>query len=247
MTILIGLKHNGTTILISDTRVSFGKTPKHMDFSLKSGLLFPSCLYAGTGDVKDIRIFVRKLKSHLTSRKWRPFIWYWKRFHQFSATYNFPLAADRQFKLILASRADEESKLFVLDSGTGEIKEQPDIIMLGAGADLLEDPLKEYWAINRPSLEEEFKKFPPFVLGYALCHLLMTLAQGDYSESLARYGVGGVFHFVYQTADNENRQGPAVYDIVLVSEQKKIIAHILFRVTFEKMAMIVEHGPTKSF
>lgn len=246
MTLLVGLKYKYTSILISDTRVSYEHRSDVMDFSLKSGFLFPGCVYAATGDMSEIRKFIIKVKSDLTSKTWKTYKFYWEKFNTITGKYHFSINSKKNFKLLLASRAQRESILYVLDSSTGLINTCGDFVILGSGGKFAGD-IRDYWNNTKSVYEEEFRGYPSYIMGYAICQVLTILGQGEYNKIFNKYHVGGVFHFSYQDSRGEYRQGPAVYDVIHISRQDKIIVHILFRVTFEKMAMIVEYGPKKSF
>jgi hypothetical protein len=193
-----------------------------------------------------MRLFIVRLKTFLTGRD-TP-IGFWNKFLGFIKSYDWFEAAS-PFTLLLASRHTGRSILYVFESSTQRVTEQGDFVTLGSGRLLLDPVVDRLRAERHASIKAELAErgAPAWFFGYYYCLALVEHAQGDAYAELNRVGVGGIFHFSYQTSTEECRQHPAVYVIVSAFVEKKVITYTLYRVTFEEMALIVENGAENSF
>lgn len=245
MTYVIGIRSNDTSAVICDSRVSFGKS-EGMNYMLKSGLLFPGCHYAAVGYTKPMRQLVIRLKEYLTGRN--TFNGFWDKFVGFVKNYD-GFDANHAFQLLLMSRHTGRSTLYLLDSASRSVTVQGDFVTLGSGKEILDPVVEEIWKERHVEIMEllQEQEAPTWFFGYFYCLALMEYVQGVAYDTLNRAGVGGVFHFSYQTTKEEYRQHPAVYVIVSPFVEKKIITYTLYRITFEEMALVVENGAEQSF
>ena len=243
MTYIVGVRNGDTGILISDTRVSFGRRRQNgFNYSLKSGLLFPGCGYAGTGFTEPMRRFIARFKNRTRPNAT------WAVFSEFASSYT-EHKPDQPFQLVLMSRHSGESRFYLYESATGTISEQPEVVTAGSGKVVLDQFLHDFRRERNDMIVAHLREHdaPLWFCGYYYCLALMELAQGDMYNDLNRHGVGGVFHFSYQDSQREHRQHPAVYVIVRVMPENRTLLHTLYRVTFEQMALVIEEGSTRSF
>ena len=242
VTYVAGIRNGDVGVLLTDTRTSFGaRGEKGFNFSLKTGLLFRGCVYAGCGYVEPMRRFITRFKRRLGTTGT------WEAFTTFATSYTEHVPG-LPFQLVLMSRHSGESRFYHYDSTKGEISEQPDGMTIGSGTEILD----RYLQTLREERNEMFVAYlrehsaPPWFFGYFYCLALMEYVQGDKYTEANRYGVGGVFHFSYQDSQSEHRQHPAVYVIVRVMPETKTLLYTLYRVTFEEMALVIEDGTTRS-
>lgn len=237
MTYLVGMKYGTYSAIICDTRVTFDdKNRESSNFSLKSGSLFPGCMYALCGSFPDARQFLMRSKDYLTGT---PIHGLWDRFADFAQSYNFPNQDHQQFELLLSSRHAGAPTLYVLDSRSRCICAHGDLVTLGSGKPLLDDFVKanfaQYPNWTNPGATN-LPEFPPFFL----CLLLMELVQGYEVSLFEKHGVGGYFHFSYQTTQIESRQPPTVYVLCNLSAEKQTIYTWVYRIAFAEAALVVE-------
>jgi hypothetical protein len=147
------------------------------------------------------------------------------------------------------SRHSGQSQFYLYDSATNEIIEEGDYITLGSGKDVMDEYLRAFRKERNEMIMAHLREHdaPLWFFGYYYCLALMEFVQGDAYDAANRHGVGGVFHFSYQDNELEHRQHPAVYVIVRVMPENRTLVHTLYRVTFEKMALVVEDGTKRSF
>lgn len=72
----------------------------------------------------------------------------------------------------------------------------------------------------------------------------MAFSQGQSYDELQKYGVGGVFHYLCQTADSEHVQEAALYAVISLFDSHKQISYTVYRVLFGEMALVIENGAT---
>lgn len=242
MSYIIGLKIEGTTAIISDTRVTFGDGGGQ-DSALKTGNIFPGCIYGGAGDADAMRIFIQYVKLGLTTKEKRSFSVFWDMFTDIISTFRFEDNGD--FELILSSRHSGIPELYYLNSKTKSLSKQDDFITIGSGKAILDNDLFEYISATKNSFLDSLKQnnFETFYYPYFYCLWLMERGQGVERPKLQDIGVGGIFHYSYQTDDTEHRQQPAVY--VLNKAFGYEIYSYIYHVTFEGPALIITNPGTE--
>ena len=72
------------------------------------------------------------------------------------------------------------------------------------------------------------------------CLWLSELTMGFEVTKLEKIGVGGLFHFCFQTNKKEGRQQPSVFIFSVPDIKKKAIYNYMYRVTFVER-YLVEH------
>lgn len=246
MTYIVGIRSDQIIVLIADSRVSFGNRDMNHNFSLKSGHIFPGCIYAASGDAGAMRDFIKRAKNFLTGRRTQPE--FWDMFVRYFQSYDW-FARGNEFQLLLSSRHSGEPRLYIADSSTATITEcTEDIVTLGSGSSLLDSHLRNVYQQQHRSILDEIRRqdAPDWFLGYWYCLALTELAQGSMACDLNDIGVGGIFHFSYQTCTEEHRQHPAVYDIVATLPTQQA-SHYIYRITFEQMALVVENPAEQKY
>lgn len=246
MTYILGLRDSGTSLVICDTRVTFDDAGKAgMNYSLKSGLFFPGCHYAGAGYTRPMRRFIVRCKKNLTGRD--SLTGFWSRFVEFASRYD-EYDEREPFELLLTSRHTGTPEFHIFRSSSRSVERQGDLVTLGTGRTILDPVVHQLYRAQHADMMDQLRQqeLPAYCYGYFYCLALMEYVQGDAYQQLERDGVGGVFHFSYQTATNEHRQDPAVYVIVTPFPERKTLTFTLYRVTFERMALVVENGASRS-
>lgn len=245
MTYVVGLRDGDTGIVLCDSRVTFDRGPS-LNSALKSGRLFPGCHYAAVGEAEPMRRFVVRAKTFLTGRN-TP-VGFWNVFLGYAVAYD-RFDDDRPFTLLLMSNHTGRPTFYTFESGSRAVTERGDLVTLGSGKPLLDPIINALWRERQVGIRADISErgAPEWFFGYYYCLALMEHAQGDAYAELNRAGVGGAFHFSCQTSTEDFRQHPAVYTIVSAFEQRKILTYTLYRVTFEKMALVVENGAERSF
>jgi hypothetical protein len=222
MTYVVALSQPGINTLIVDTRVSWKDRDGEWhgsNTSLKSGLLFPGCMYARVGSSFGSRAFIREFKRSIMWKK--PSITnVWDRFEEFARDYPYedPLA----FKLVLSSRHSGSPDFYVLDSQKGLTLVPVDhysIATFGSGKDVLDEIVKDKigkriqefleFSLNNRDVVGSLKPhlMVPYLLSMWLCQLSLIWKKND----LESVKVGGVFHFNMQSGTSESGQRPALY------------------------------------
>ena len=258
MTYVVALSQPGLNSTIVDTRVSWRNRDGEWhgsNSSLKSGLLFPGCMYARIGSVDGSRNFIREFKGSILWKK-LSITNAWDRFVEFTEKYPYedPLA----FKLVLSSRHSGAPEFYVLDSQKGLSLLQIDdysIATFGSGKEVLDEIVKEKigtriqefldFTLNNTDAGEYLN--PHFVVPYLMSMWLCQLSLTHRSHDLEQNKVGGVFHFNMQSTTAESGQRPALYIFnlsVKTDEQEYTIHSWSFRVLHINGCLCVEkHVP----
>lgn len=239
MTYIVGIKNYGASCIICDTQITYGQNVINASFdALKSGKLFPGCLYGATGDFNEFRKFIIAMRNNQSMEN--TLSGFWDGLNNFVSKYNF--SKSHHFQLLLASRHSGSSNLYLLDSKETSITNAGHFITLGSGKNLLDDKLQEIYKNRNPEIEKTIRDHgvPIHSYPYLYCLWLMERVQGMEASILNKNGVGGYFHFTGQTSTFESRQGPAVYVISESYPSRKEIRHWIFRISFSENAMVVD-------
>lgn len=243
MTYILGVKRNGVATIISDSMVTFGRG-EHEVTALKTGLLFPGCLYGAAGDAHEFRRFVLHCKALFDDVE-DTLEGFWNRFLRLVKTYEF--GQHGSFHMLLLSRHSGTPTFYVLDSQSAVVTEQKaNMVSLGSGRPLLDERMEKFLAEEHESREEKLTKdgWSALYWPFYYCQELMSLSQGDSYAELQRAGVGGFFYYFVQTADAEHCQEAAVYAVISKFHFQRQLTCTVFRVLFAKMALVIESGAT---
>lgn len=247
MTYILGLKNFGITSIICDTRVTLDESRDiGENTALKSGFLFPGCIYGASGNVDELRKFVILCKEQLTKTDTLPNLW--EKFLNIVKEYPFSNSKSEQFQLLLSSRCLGEPSFYILDSAKGRVTDCESPVTIGSGRLLLDEHLNNLYKKLDTTIEKLLKKgnAPKEFYPYFYCLWLMERVQGMEVSLLEKVGVGGCFHFTSQTKHNEFRQGPAVYVLNAGRREGKTISieQWSFRIAFVRESLVV-HCPIK--
>ncbi len=259
MTYIVEFKQPGINAIISDTRIS--RRVSRLEWigrnqALKTGILFPGCIFGRLGDDQASREFVISFKQSIWGIKDTP-IGYWQRFKEFVESYKFRGGSDNRFKLILSQRAFDEPSSYVLDSDSGLKDNQVyngycSIRTYGSGKAILDSFVNQNFAPSLKLLQKDLIKEEKIPLGwvklispYFLCLWLSELSMTFEQSQLEKHLVGGVFHFVYQTNITEASQKPAIYIFSSANKNTRIIYSWIYKTAYIEGGLYVEsHTPS---
>jgi hypothetical protein len=248
MTYVIGLKSHGINSIISDARVTFSQGDKEWGTNtmLKTGGLFPGCIFGVVGVLDQAEAFIRSVKTHLAIVPIDAIPGFWNRFEQFVSNYNFPTGKSERFRLLLSSCASGEPRFYLIDSeATVKLVDcHEDWIMLGSGSAILDKRIAEDYRLRLDQIHEfpSVKGQPNENLAdpYLMCLWLTELSQSVERQELEDIGVGGVFHFIFQTATSSHTQLPSVYVLCDVNREKTGIWLWYYRVCFVDSWLVID-------
>ena len=200
---------------------------------LKTGVLFPGCIYGVCGAEQPSREFIRSFKEVIRSLPMIDPPSAWQAFTEHSTNYNYDRShPNSRFTMLLSERSTGQPIFYVLDSSNGCIAPKPksspdeiEALPFGSGADIMQRTFHtEFLAKTNKFLEfvgkeggtpkQAFEIFP-----YIFCLWLNEYSLGENRYELEKCGVGGPFHFIYQNGQNESRQGSAWTVVVSVDDQ----------------------------
>jgi hypothetical protein len=258
MTYLVAFGQPALNTIIADTRVTWSsgaEVPDDPHTGLKVGLLFPGCIYGVTAnDVSEAQKFIVRFRASIyRSTDTLPGLW--RRFERFVELYEFP-PPSQQFQLVLSHRAFGHPRFAVLDSESGLDQTVPSdssyFATFGSGRGVL-DPILIQELM--PRFDEKHRKLLlqvaqipepliPHFSPYFLCLWLNEKSLTFEASQLHEEGVGGLFHFVWQTAGSEGPQEPAVYIFCMVNRASNTVYSWVYRVVpFQEGVYIEEYKP----
>jgi len=250
MTYIVGVSQSGTNAIISDTHVTWwsAKTKaKSANTGLKSGLLFPGCIYGVSGASGEARRFIIGCKQYLTGRY--TLKQFWERFLNYTENYCFNKDRCSSFEILLSSRNLGSPQFYILCSTTGVIVPQKGLVTLGTGKYILDSYLERLVEQNVNIIDNMInveKKLPNFTFPYLYCMWLNELTQGFELAVLEKYHVGGVFHFLWQDYGQEQAQYPAVYVLSAADTVNKEIHSWIYRISYSQGALVIDNPVTNS-
>jgi hypothetical protein len=217
VTYVVGIKRCGAAAIITDSLLTSAAYPPDIA-SIKSGVLFPGCIYGICGNWQTAWQCIRAIRAGCTQETTR------ERFEELArliARYPFPLGNYNAFEILLSSRHTGAPDFYLIQSETGHMHPVVgDLFTLGSGRQLLNDMLipysetlgsdeglqklrRQYVAIGHQLLDEDFAHLYAF--------LIFQSTHGDMGQQLARLGAGGFVHFIFQDGQGERRQKPRLY------------------------------------
>lgn len=213
MTYVVGLALNGMNSILCDTRGTWS-TPSGSNGEnvlLKTGLLFPGCIFGRVGNFDNSRAFILAAKHSVTPTN--TIAGFWSDFVNFASDYAYPDGPNNHFQILLSTRHSGEPRFHILDSSEGlsEVRDLP--ITLGSGKKILDDLVRGDFH-DRISLVREAIKGQPFgneLYPYLFCQWLSELSLTFEHSLLERHKVGGPFHFIFQVSASEHTQKPSLY------------------------------------
>jgi hypothetical protein len=251
MTYVTGISQFNINAIICDTYVSWWRDNRkergeNIGF-LKSGLLFPGCIYGISGSIKNARAFIINCRLHLTGRHTLPD--FWEMFLEFFHSYCSSTNKNSDFQLLLSSRNHGIPQFYVLDSKKSAVEPCDKLVSLGSGKPLLDQHVQKLVSVNTDlinNLVTVEKRLPLSTFPYLYCLWLNELSQGMDLPLLEKYHVGGIFHFLWQDANDEHTQLPAVYVLSDADPKEKLICSWIYRVAYAQDALIVDNPITNT-
>jgi hypothetical protein len=241
MTYLLGLKQGNQTALVADTAVTMRRPQREViNLALKTGKLFPGCLYGMAGIAESARQFIIDCKKELTGENTLPR--FWSDFISFTERYAYQCGRD--FSLLLCGRASGVSRLFLFSPATG-VQEHERVVTVGSGKALLDRDLAAFLNdIGDDAIQKFVDRGLPsgFCAGAVASLWLTQRSQGDEVSILEDAGVGGVFHFSYQTEETETRQPPGVILLARNDPSTGDSQYWMYRVAFVRAALVIHCG-----
>lgn len=249
MTYVVGLNQLGANAIICDTRVTWWRSTTKVggaNTSLKSGLLFPGCIYGIVGDLGAARDFIIEGKRYLTGTN--TLAGFWEKFTGFVKQYAFQPTIDGSFQLLLSSRNLGSPRFYVLNSTEATLEAQGKLVTLGSGKEILDASIDRLISDRSTMIDEliEQNKIPPFSFPYFYCLWLNEMTQGTELSRLEEYDVGGIFHFLWQDWQHEHAQFPAVYALSAADVRRKTICTWICRVVYAEGALVVDNPITNA-
>jgi hypothetical protein len=213
LTYLIGWRVGRRNIIFSDTRVT-GRISHN--YTSKIGILFPGCIYGISGSAYDAVTFLTTVQETVGNSNSVDQNWTYLK--TIAGSYSFPIDPDRHFKILCSNRATGRPEFWIIDSreSVKQVDSQYDFVALGSSRDQLDDFAKRLIKSvtkgfsDKPSQLAE--RWAPYMVSFKFFQKFQSIER----TTLERNGVGGSFHFVYQTADDECGQSPTLN--VLTSE-----------------------------
>jgi hypothetical protein len=256
MTYLIAFKQPDINAIISDARGTWtrlGQAARGDNNALKTGLLFPGCIYGIVGSADCANELIVGFKESLGAERARQVLW--ERFREVANAQSYSQASADQFKLLLSSRHAGPPAFYVLDPARSnpvapiETNAPYAIATLGSGKVALDkyvaekarldlEELRSYLACEKQLPIEPIHEISP----YFFCLWLSELSLTAEKAFLEAEHVGGVFHFVYQTRDLEATQKPAFYVFSSADRAARAIYSWWYRVAYARGGLYVEYG-----
>jgi hypothetical protein len=260
MTYVVAFKQPNMNAIIADCRVTSVDEGIGEDARLKIGFLAPGIIFARVGSDERSSQFISRFRQSLQGISDNEQS-YWKRLEAFVSAYGFPFEGNDYFQLVLSTRAFGEPGFFELDSLKGELRafksgSEAYIKTYGSGKkeldgylfgkDGLPHPLDQSFVQRLESVMAEYETMGVGTmttlrhLPYYICLWLSELTQTGERARMNAVGVGGPFHFIYQTRDLEATQDPAVYVLTRYDFEPAFTSSSLYRVAFLNGGLFVE-------
>jgi hypothetical protein len=231
MTYIVGLKQPGINAIISDARLTWDDGTG-ANTALKTGLLCPGLIFGRAGSsaqgAKFIADFRRSITGTITIRG------IWDQFVRFAERYEFHHDDDNDaFALLVSSRGEGEPLFAVLESRRGlSVQRVPDdhacVLTIGSGKELLDPHMRERFSRWLQALQTQLVRDWEIpiqatveLVPYFMCLWLTEMSCAFEASQLADVGVGGAFHFIFQTPSREASQDPALYLLIAPDYQSR--------------------------
>ena len=207
--------------------------------ALKTGLLFNGCLYGLSGDADAGRNFllgfkqkvnktalikenVEEFKKYIKSNNWRK---------------------GGGFTVLFAIR-NPIPELYLFDSNNPDLMlcNEP-VVTIGSGKqhfDKLVLPMNEY-VDNRIMRILKDKNIPIVYYPCFMCLWLSEQTLGFERAFLEKIGVGGVFHFCYQTIDKEHRHLPIMFSLISLDKTVGRVDYKTYRISFINGFLVIDY------
>lgn len=226
MTYIVGIRkpeHNFLAI-ISDIMVTKvfpdGKIQKENN-ALKTGYLFDGCIYGLSGDAaaghKFLVFFKRKIDCKDSVKD------NFKNLSDFVKLSEWNLGSG--FKILFGIR-NPTPEFFLLDSCTREFKLLNECLYtVGSGKGLLDTRVLQAYDYSNSFIMDNLRQNGAPIVYYPCfaCLWLSELVLGFEEKQLSEIGVGGIFHYVYQTDKKECSPMPIVFVLSKFGKNNKLV------------------------
>lgn len=250
MTYVVGIQQLGVNAVICDTRVTWWRSGKRVEganISLKSGVLFPGCLYAVTGDLEQAGKFIKEYKQRIEGT-YNTLQGLWSDFIEFAQNYSPVSQGKNCFHLLLSSRCNGKPEFFIFDSESSSLTNSEKLVTLGSGKDLLDKRVFKWFGSREKAINDMIvhNGLPPFTFPYFYCLWLNEMAQGEELSKLEQHHVGGIFHFLWQDSSGEYAQHPAVYVLAAADNSIKTVYLWVYRVAYVEDCLVTDNPVTEA-
>lgn len=215
MTILIAIRRNGVTVILSDTAVVSRKQGRDQitdELAIKTGVLYPGCIFGVCGYWAGAEPFVTGLKRKIEAAK-SP-AENWAKLEEHIRRSNFSPA--RAFTMVFATRHQGVSELFVFDSNQDALGLQHqvgDVYLDGSGKPFLEEQVAILSEIVFPkslSPEHHVGHVDADLFAYVALLSFRQRAEGDDGHLFSAHLINDELHFIAQDSTTEWRQRPSL-------------------------------------
>jgi hypothetical protein len=253
MTYILGFQRKNFNAIISDTRITTSSPDKRTgsNSQLKSGLLFPGCIFGRAGNEFQSRAFILDFKEQIENTQ-ETVESKWNKFISFSKPY---ISSKYDFQILLSVRLGKSPSFFLFDSisGLSKLPHAPnEFVSYGSGKHYLDQQIKNKYTkrlkivgetIEAQGLPKEIDS--SIILSHLICLWLSELSLTFERSTLEeKYDVGGAFHFMYQNINSEYAQYPSVYVYSSADRDNRKISSWVFRIKFGQGCMIIDkHSP----
>ncbi|MDQ5822766.1 MAG: hypothetical protein M3441_00965 [Chloroflexota bacterium] len=230
MTYILGLQMRGFNAIIADQRATSGNDGSND--SVKTGVLFPGCIYGRIGSERQSARFIRAVTLGIQAGKCTRISDAWAYLESYADSFAYADGENDAFILLLSSRVSGTPRFYELRSGEG-IRPWPEegvgIRTYGSGAAILDDYVAGKAAdglphpmgmsfIERAEVAQKDMLAAGFTSDtvtyttpYMLCLWLTELTINYERTRLEACGVGGMFYHILQTSQAEGTPYAALY------------------------------------
>lgn len=213
MTYTIGFSIDGVNSILSDTRVTPTVTQQGQNTALKTGILYPGCIYGLAGNIDNASAFIKWARMYIVDTS--NTLSAWEKFKEFTTSvYDFPQGENNLFQILLSSRHSGQPEFYLMSSNRELIGCEEERVSIGSGKELLDAPVEEKYRVRIEEARQALtdKNAPTAIIHpYFLCLMLSEMTLAFQRPRLEEKKVGGVFNFVYQTSTDDSFQEPALY------------------------------------
>jgi hypothetical protein len=207
MTYIIGVQQLGLTAFVADSMTTMSATGERRFYNLKSGILYPGCIWAGSGNTRRGRNCLDRLAGE--AKRGASLCDRWEELASAVARYPFVINDESEhFTLLFSTRHEGVPKTYELSSRTEQLLqvEQP-IYTSGSGVCLpnLDEHVRKFIqiALSPDSVRAQLahargdgRPIPPEYWAYVIPFRLQQIQLGENRSAFDKAGVGGVFHLL---------------------------------------------------
>jgi hypothetical protein len=114
------------------------------------------------------------------------------------------------------------------------------------GKSLLDRALDDYLPLLADMIIRSPREHAALVGGIGISLFLTQQCQGDEFSTLERVGVGGIFHFTFQTAEQDCRQPPTVLLLTRYDAARVGFVYWAFRIAWVRRALVVHNAAERT-